>query len=375
MKDENQLLELYYFYAESVQLVEMEETLWSIKANLVIPVEKFSCGQVAEFLLHMMIKGKSDKSYPSDLVDYLGVGNDFLAEYQNYDLLSGAWPFSNTLVNAQNCIEAEYPDELKELLHVISGLELTDNRFLAFAEKRKSFSELPESYRNSRNFRSVFDELANELLDLILYVQKSKTSDSKWGDITLEMLVLEKIDYARKVRHYNANDFIELLAFPEVFGKRMPAFPHTKELENIFNGLREEVNRFTGFRSVLKSKLEDKIKTDNCPLRFSYGRLHEIYVHCDLQDFPPVESSLKTLDRALIDANKFRPTKCTIPLRNIVGSCKQFLEQNNFASVAEVAATVQDIFDFQRIKTTRKIPNGLKTQLEDLIGISNGKWL
>lgn len=360
-----------YFVLESVQLLEKEETLWSIDASLVIPRERFLCVQVAELLMHLIIKGRPHKSYPSCLDDYLGISNEFLADYQNYGLLCGDWPFQNTLVDENNRLVAEHPEELQEKLSVMTGLELEGNRFLLFAEKRRQFCALPDPYRDSRNFREIFKQLASDLMDLILYIQKSKTSTSNWGEITLKMIFLEKIDYSRKIRHLSAEDFVKLLAYPE--GSRMPCFEETRKLTKILDQLKSDTNRFSGFRTVLKNKIEEMIGQENYPLRFSFGRMHDIYVYNSLESYPPPENSLVALDKGLIETNKRRSTNCTVPLKDIVQACKDFLQANNFGNLAEVAASIQDIFDAQKIKTIRKVPKDLKTTLLNLLGNLSGK--
>lgn len=53
--------------AGAVLAVEQETQLWTMDPQKIIPIEKFGSTQVAEFLLHYLIKGKPHKSYPNGL--------------------------------------------------------------------------------------------------------------------------------------------------------------------------------------------------------------------------------------------------------------------------------------------------------------------
>lgn len=54
-------------FSDAVQDVESVTQLWAMDPAKIIPRQTFCCVQVAEFLLHYLLKGKPHKSYPSAL--------------------------------------------------------------------------------------------------------------------------------------------------------------------------------------------------------------------------------------------------------------------------------------------------------------------
>lgn len=303
--------------------------------------------------------------------NHLGISPGFMANFENFEDYATDWPFLDVFVSNE-VLESEHPAALGDVLSQMNGIELEDNRFLSFALTRKRFLELSPDL-NSRSFDpSIFEPLAAKLLDLVLFVQKNRTSSVNWGETTLEMLCLEKIDFTRKVVHLGIDEFVMHLTVPS--NHRLPLFPKTKELSDVLGSLRSDIVRFRAFRNVLEKGIEEKILSEHCPLRFSFGKIHEVYVYAVYEDFPPTDDALKIFDRGLIGANLKRIPVGTLNFADVVQKIKIWLQENRYGKFSEVASSAQDLFDKGKVKTRRSIPRSLRTLLEDCVELSAGTY-
>lgn len=365
-------MSIWFLFTEAVQEIESEENLWLMNPTKIIPVVSFCCCQVAEFILHLLLRGKPHKSYPWHLQNYLGLDQQFLADYDNFeDFWSSPWPFQDVSVR-DSMIVADHPEELKDELALITGLELDGNKFISFAETRKNFFDAPQNNQSLRVDPQVFRNLAKELLDVFIYIQKKQTSSAKWGEVSLKMLMLERIDFSRKLVHMNVDEFIIHLMTTQ--NHKMPMSPQTKIATDIISSLRSNIARFSAFRKEFETVITERITNECCPLRFTFGKLHEIYIYSDFDIFPPTDEMLKVFNMGLLHANGNRVNQCKVALPQLVQTVKNWLKLNACGKTSEVALAVQDIFDHNRIRLKRDVPTALRSTLITLIDGLEGRF-
>lgn len=286
-----------------------------------------------------------------------------MTDYENYADYSKVWPFEN-INNINGRLVANHPNELGETLFQMSGQELEGNKFIYFAECRKTFFETAVNIQDRSTTPQIFETLANDLYELVIFVQKKRTSSADWGETSLKMLFLEKKDFARKVLHLSVKDFIVKLAYPDTHN--LPMFPRTKELSDVIVSLMRDLSRFSLFRDVLGKLVSEKILNENWPLRFSFGQLHEVYVYANCETFPPTNDALQIFDRGVLDANSGRIPAGQLDMKKIVHMTKTWLQQNKYENFASIATGLQNIFDRRKAPGRTIFPIALKELLESV---------